>query len=312
MSNTIIDLRDSVFETIHQQAKNDPNLIFITSDMGAWSLTKFRNELPDQFINIGICEQTMLGIAAGLASTGKRVVVYAIIPFLALRSLEHIKLDICMMNLPVTIIGGGPGLAYASDGPTHHGVDDLAALCTFPNLNIYNPATGEAGEKSVNDALSSNRPCYIRLDKEQVPNIKYTSVSSGISSLLEGSQHLIITTGTIVHDVLKVKKKLVEAGYSVSVINIDRIKPLNQEYLQQVISQHSSISVVEEQVYQSGLNSLIPALLIDHQLFLPCKRIGIEDSMIFKYGDRQWTKNYVQLGISQIYKQLKQFISEVR
>ncbi|HCJ66263.1 MAG TPA: 1-deoxy-D-xylulose-5-phosphate synthase, partial [Elusimicrobia bacterium] len=113
-----VDMRDAFFDEVYNIAKSDPNVIFLTADMGAYSLVRFKKELSNQFINVGIAEQNMVSIAAGFALGGKKVFIYSIIPFITLRCYEQIKVDLCCMNLPVTIIGVGVGLTYGSDGPT--------------------------------------------------------------------------------------------------------------------------------------------------------------------------------------------------
>src|SRR3989338_1388709 len=135
-----IDIRDAFFDELFEIAKDDSNVVFITADMGAQSLIRFKGSLSSQFINVGVAEQNMISIAAGLALVGKKVFVYTIIPFATLRCYEQIRNDLCCMNLPVTIIGVGPGFCYASDGPTHHATQDIAVMRVLPEITILNPS----------------------------------------------------------------------------------------------------------------------------------------------------------------------------
>ena len=129
--------RDIIFEEIYQKAISDKNVIVITIDMGAWKFQDFQKNIPDQFYNIGICEQSAISIASGLSLANKKVYVYAISCFPVLRAFEQIKIDICSMNRPVTIIGMGTGYGYSSDGPTHHIIEDVSLMRTLPNLEIW-------------------------------------------------------------------------------------------------------------------------------------------------------------------------------
>ena len=128
MSLDKLDVRDVFFDTIYQQCKNDPNLIIISADMDAFSLRKIAKEFPNQYLNVGVSEQNMINVAAGMALFGKRVLCYSIASFATLRCFEQIKVNLCSLNLPVTIVGAGAGFSFGYDGPTHHGHQDLAAM----------------------------------------------------------------------------------------------------------------------------------------------------------------------------------------
>ncbi len=137
----LVDIRDAFFDKLYNIAKNDSQVIFMTADMAAFGLVKFKNDLPNQFINVGIAEQNMVSVAAGLALRNKKVFIYTIIPFATERCYEQLSVDACGMNLPITIIGVGPGLTYGSDGPTHHGTQDIAIMRSLPKITILNPFT---------------------------------------------------------------------------------------------------------------------------------------------------------------------------
>jgi len=151
MKMSDIDIRDAFFDEIYKCAAKDKNVIFIAADMDAFSLRKYKKDLPDQYINIGVAEQNMIAVAAGLALCGKKVFLYAIIPFITFRCLEHIKVNICSMNLPVAIIGVGSGLSFGFDGPTHHAVQDIAVMRVLPEIEILNPSD------SASSALCARR-----------------------------------------------------------------------------------------------------------------------------------------------------------
>ena len=133
-ADTAIDIRDAFFNQLYEIAAQDRNVVLLTADMGAMAIDRFRRELPDQFINVGVAEQNMVSVAAGMALCKKKVFIYAIAPFVTMRCYEQIKVDISGMCLPVTIVGAGPGIAYDFDGPTHHAVQDMAIMRALPNM----------------------------------------------------------------------------------------------------------------------------------------------------------------------------------
>lgn len=163
------DIRDVFFERIHEHAKENKNIIFLTADMGAYALEAFRKELPDQFINVGAAEQNMIGVACGLALSGKRPICYAIAAFLVYRAFEFIKLDVCDANLPIILVGAGPGLTYRGDGHTHHAIYDVSIVSLVPNLTIFTPHTPEEAAEAADLALENQSPTYVRLYSANAP-----------------------------------------------------------------------------------------------------------------------------------------------
>jgi len=159
------DIRDAFFDELYEIASKDKDVLFLTADMGAFGLEKFKRDLPNQFINMGVAEQNTVSVAAGLALGGKKVFIYSIASFISQRCYEQIKIDLCQMKLPVTIIGSGPGLTYGSDGPTHHAVNDVVIMSVLPDMTIITAQSPEEAEKAVRMAYESETPVYIRLAK---------------------------------------------------------------------------------------------------------------------------------------------------
>ncbi len=163
------DIRDAFFERIHEHARQDRNIIFLTADQGAFALEAFRKELPEQFMNVGVAEQNMIGVACGLALSGKHPICYAISAFLIYRAFEFIKLDVCEANLPIILVGAGPGLSYKGDGHTHHAIYDVSIVSLMPNLTIFTPHTPEEAVKAADSALNNPSPTYVRLYSANAP-----------------------------------------------------------------------------------------------------------------------------------------------
>jgi len=164
----LTDPRDAFFEELLAVASKDKDVILLTADMGAWGLSKFKASLPNQFINVGVAEQNMVSVAAGLALGGKKVFIYTIASFATQRCYEQIKIDLCQMKLPVTIIGAGPGLSYGSDGPTHHATNDTAIMQALPDMIITTVQTAKDAEEAVEIAYRSDTPVYVRLARGEL------------------------------------------------------------------------------------------------------------------------------------------------
>lgn len=189
------DFRDAVFGVIHELMRADPNIVVLNNDHGAFGLNDIRKEFPERAINVGVAEQNMMSLAAGLASSGKKVFVFGIIANL-MRGWEQIKVGICLPKLPVTIIGTGAGLSSGTDGPTHHGVEDVALMRVLANMTIYNPADWVCAEACVRMAYEAGTPHYIRLDKEVLEAIYQPTFdfSKGYAVFgCEGSDAIIAT-----------------------------------------------------------------------------------------------------------------------
>lgn len=165
----MIDIRDAFFDEVYDIASKDHDVMFLTADMGAWSLNKFKENLPDQYINVGVAEQNLVSVAAGLALGGKRVFIYSIAAFITQRCYEQIKIDLCEMRLPVTIIGSGPGLTYGSEGPTHHAINDVAIMKVLPEMMILTPQDPEEAKEAARIAYGRQMPVYIRLARGKLP-----------------------------------------------------------------------------------------------------------------------------------------------
>lgn len=212
------ELRDAFFYTLLEKAKKDKDVILLTADMGAYALKDFAKEVPNQFFNVGIAEQNMVTVAAGLASKGKKVYCYSISSFLVLRAFEQIKVDICSMNSNVTLVGVGAGVEYSYDGSTHHCPNDIGVLRTLPNIKILTPFD----EDTIKIALEESGPTYIRLPKGNVENLPKKTIVPDFYEI-RGGKRYVLTYGMTAHKVLKI---LDELKVDVGLLALTRLKPL--------------------------------------------------------------------------------------
>ncbi len=299
-----IDIRDAFFNEVYAIALKDPNVIFLTADMGAFSLDAFKKDLSSQYINVGVAEQNLVSIAAGLALGGKKVFIYSIASFVTQRCYEQIKIDLSCMRLPVTIIGSGPGITYSSDGPTHHAIQDVAIMRALPEMMIFNPSDPVTAAAAARISYKNDGPVYVRIDKGKLPLLhdNEEDFSDGLALLKKGRDLMIIATGVMVHQAFKVTDELAKHYIDAGIIDLYRIKPINEELLLTFIEQSNRIVTLEEHSIIGGIGSAIIEILVDKGKVLPLKRIAIADKNCVGYGDREWLRSYYRLDIQNIYK----------
>ena len=302
-----IDMRDAFFDEVYNIAKNDRNIIFLTADMGAFSLERFRKDLPEQYINVGVAEQNMISIAAGLTLGGKRVFAYGIAPFVTMRCYEQIKVDLCCMKLPVSVVSVGSGFTYGSDGPTHHATHDIAVMRTLSEITILNPSDPVMASACAKMACCDEGPKYIRVERGKLPILydgKTEEFKEGIAILKQGLDITIIATGMMVHRAIEVSKKLSEYSIDAGVVDLYRIKPVNETLLVNILGKSKKIVTIEENAIIGGTGSVISEMLSDSCLSVPLKRIAANDFHCYDYGDREWINSQLGLDVDGIVKSI--------
>lgn len=296
-------MRDSYFDALYPFFMEDKLTMFISADNGAPSMDKF-SDLPNQFRNVGIAEQQLIGMACGLALEGRKVWVYAIDPFVTLRCLEFIKLDMCAMNLPITAVGVGAGYTYDIMGPTHHGVGVIASMRTWPNLSIYQPSDVATSKAVAALSYLKPGPKYVRFDRKVLPdlqkNLSIDSFNRGIRTVREGKNNdlCIIATGAMVHTAIHVASKLKEQPemLDATVVDFYRLKPANTEALLDYLNTFDLIVTLEEDFIAGGIGSIISEIATDNDLLrsnLQILRIGQDDQFVYDLGGREaiWQKH---------------------
>jgi len=298
MSPADLDMRDAFFDSVYELAAHDPNLIFLTADHAAFSLERFKRDLPRQYFNVGIAEQNMVSVAAGLALSSKRVFIYSIANFVTLRCFEQISVDLGGMNLPVTIVGVGAGFTYSTDGPTHHGIQDVAAMASVPNLTILNCSDAANSGAFARMAYENQGPTYVRIEKGKFPSVYDTGLadySPGLAVLKPGRDGMIVTSGYLVHTALEAARGLQSEGLDVGVLDLYRIKPLNGPLLAASIATTRAVLTLEDNVTTGGIGSMLGTVLCEHSSAHPFRRIAVGDQHCFRYGDREWM--YASYGL---------------
>ncbi|MCX5699140.1 MAG: 1-deoxy-D-xylulose-5-phosphate synthase [Candidatus Omnitrophica bacterium] len=292
-SSDTFDIRDAFFDSLYEIASKDEKVMFLTADMDAVSLRKFREGLKKQYINVGIAEQNLVSVAAGLALGGRKVFIYAIASFMTQRCYEQIKVDICGMRLPVAIIGAGPGITYNSDGFTHHAIEDIAIMRALGGMTIFNPSDPGTAAVAASLAVKSKAPFYVRIDKGMFPFLyrKDQDFEKGLSVLKDGKDILIIATGVMVHQALVVAEELLNHSIDAAVVDLYRIKPVNSKMLLKLIERIPRVITLEEHSIVGGIGSVVGEIIIDAGKSALLKRIAILEDCRLGYGSREWMRS---------------------
>jgi len=283
-----ISQRDAFFDRFYQIAQKDRNVILVSADMGAPSLDKFRSDLASQYIGVGIAEQNMITVATGLALSGKKVFTYAIMPFATLRCYEITRVDLSLMNIPVTIVGVGAGFSYDDSGPTHHSTEDISVMRALPNMTILNATDSVMAAEFAEMSYRIPGPSYVRLDREMLPTIysQDTDFSDGLASQKAGKDITIIATGNMVPKALTISDKLAEHSVDAGVIDLYRLKPINEELLLQAIEPSERLITLEEHFITGGIGTAMAEILADRGKSIPLKRFALPDKYYYAYGSR--------------------------
>ena len=255
-------MRNTLSNLLVSMGENNKKFIVLTGDHGYGLFDKFQKKFPNQFINAGVAEQNMIGLAAGLAKGGFLPVVYGLSSFVPIRVLEQIKIDIAYENLPVIIIGDGAGVVYSYLGTTHQCFDDIACTRSIPNLSIYSPADKQELTYCFNLAYQSQTPSYIRIGKDELGDIHKSELNSlrfnrGLISIkhLTESKYAFIATGSMVIKALTLLDLF--SDLNIDLWSVPAIKPINQKKLELICKKYQKIVVFEEHSKYGGLYSIV-------------------------------------------------------
>lgn len=293
-------MRTEVIEKIYSLMKRDKNIYFLTGDLGFSVLEKIEKEFPDRFFNMGVAEQNMMGVAAGIALSGKKVYVYSIIPFITMRCFEQIRDDICYNDANVTIIGVGSGLSYGILGSTHFALEDIAILRSLPNMTIVSPADGLEAVLAIDTIYHLPSPVYLRIGKKTEPIIYQKpypfKLGKGVI-LTQGKDIAVFTTGCITKNVLQAGD-ILKNKYNIdaAIINIHTIKPIDEELILETSKGKKAIFTVEEHSKIGGLGSSISEIISGYAKMPVVSRIGTPDEFIKHIGSQEYLRDKLSLS----------------
>jgi transketolase len=291
-------LRTAFIRELFEVAKSDHRIFLVVGDLGYSVVEPFASEFPDRFLNVGVAEQNMSGIAAGLALSGKIVFTYSIANFPTLRCLEQIRNDICYHNAHVKIVAVGGGLAYGPLGFSHHGTEDFAILRALPNLTVLAPADPVETALATRAMVSWPGPCYMRLGKAGEPQIHRGRPDFRIGYPLElraGHDIAILSAGSVTHNVLAAAERLQETGVTVAVYSVHTLKPLAADWVSDLAVRFPLVMTVEEHTSIGGLGNAVAEILAE----MPppraqLRRISLPDRFQQRAGSQDFLRrNYL-------------------
>ena len=263
-------MRDHFISTLTKVAEKDKNIILITGDLGFGVLDNFIDKYPNQFINAGVAEQNMTGIATGLGMDGKIVFTYSIGNFNTLRCLEQIRNDACYHDANVNIVSVGGGFSYGALGYSHHATEDLAIMRSIPNIRVFSPCDFWEVQEITKKVVELGGVNYIRIDKSSYLNDDYNDefiVGKG-RILSEGKDLTIISTGGITDLAMKAKKDLLEYNIDCRVVSMHTIKPIDKKIIIDSVKKTRGIVTLEEHSIIGGLGGAVSEVLINEKIYL--------------------------------------------
>ena len=290
-------------ETLLELAKKDKNIIVVTSDSrGSGKLTNFGKALPDQIIEVGIAEQNLVGICAGLSAVGKKVFGVSPASFLTARSLEQIKNDIAYSNHPVTLVGISAGVSYGQLGSTHHSIHDIAVLRAVNNIDIVVPADNFETKEVIKSAVNYKHPLFIRFGKKpmmKLHNGNHNFIIGKAIKLKSGNDLAIISTGETVQRAFKACEILEKLNINSTLISMHTIKPFDKDLFINSITNSKGVITIEEHSISGGLGEKCASIMLENNIQLPFKMLGFPDEYMVN-GSQKDVLDYYKMSPEKI------------
>lgn len=304
-------MRNIFANILLEEAKKNRNIELITGDLGSGVLDNFINELPNQFINAGIAEQNMTGVAAGMAKEGKTVFTYSIGNFPTMRCLEQIRNDCAYHNLNVKIVCIGGGFVYGALGMSHHATEDLAIMRALPNVIVTAPGDLAEAEAITREIIKTEGTCYLRLGKggekrihEDISNYKLGDAIK----VAEGEKVAIFSTGAILEEALNSAKMLNDEGISTALVSFPTIKPIDKNTILEYARKCDLIVTVEEHNIIGGLGSAVAEIIAENNTKSKLLRIGLNDEYSAKIGKQDYLRAHYKINSKNIVERIKMTI----
>lgn len=297
-------MRSALVKTLVELAQDDERIFLLVGDLGYGVIEPFMQRFPDRFINVGVAEQNMTGIATGLALCGRIVFTYSIANFPTLRCLEQIRNDVCYHEANVKIVSVGSGFAYGALGMTHHGTEDLAIMRALPRMTVIAPADVTETMLATRAVVKWPGPCYLRLTK---PDGVVTSPASQFQigralTVREGNDITLIATGGILYNTVAAADELKKQKIGARVLSMHTLKPIDSEAIVTAARETRVIITIEEHSIIGGLGGAVSEVLAEAGLPVTFKRMGINDTFCSQVGSQEYLRKSCSLSAGDIVK----------
>ncbi len=290
-------MRDTFARTLYDVAKAKDNVYIVVADISpASAMAPFQKEFPERFINVGVAEQTMISLCAGLALRGCIAFAYTIATFSVYRPFEQVRVDLCYQDLPVTVVGIGGGLSYSMLGGTHHAQEDIGVVGSIPNMAIIAPCDPLETQAATWACANRTGPTYLRLGKAGEPALTAEAPDpfefGKLRMIKEGTDVCFLSYGPIMKMVVDVAAKIEQEGKkSVAIASVHTLKPLDVEGVRRVLDRYATVVVVEEHSERNGLSGLVKQIAWDSGAKCRLRTHALKDAFIHQFGTQRdmWT-----------------------
>jgi transketolase len=302
-------MRNAFIDELTNLAEKNKKIFLIVGDLGFGVIEEFERKFPKQFLNAGVAEQSMMGMAAGLASAGYQVFVYSIGNFPTFRCLEQIRNDVCYEELNVTIVSIGAGLSYGTLGYSHHTIDDIGVMNSLPGMTIYSPADPQETRIALELSLSCKTPKYFRLGKSGEPEV-FMSVKSNFphwTQITQGQRLILLTSGAITGEAVKAAEILKSDGIEISLCAIPLLKPFTFD--KAYVQNFKHVLVVEEHSISGGLGSLVSEQIALCGISVNLVKLGLPDLVHHELGSQTYLRSYFSIDAEGIVSKVKEMLA---
>jgi transketolase len=311
-------MRDALLERIHGAMASDQSIFFVTADFGSPVLDRIRADHPTRFVNVGIAEQNLINVSAGLALEGYKVFSYAIAPFITMRCFEQIRVSLALLSevraMNVNLIGVGAGYSYVVSGPTHQCYEDITLMRGLPNFQMMSPADHVTAALLFDKCISETGPKYLRLDAQILPAIygdMAPDIANGFNVHRRGGTMCLVATGYMLHTAFTVADRLMARGIKVGIIDLFDLARFSAEGLSKELVQYRAVVSMEEGFAgRGGLDALLYNFIGHHWIDARLINIGVEGGYRFELGTRAELHEQVGIGPDVVTRRLLQFCDQ--
>ncbi len=319
MSVRPIAMRDAFLDRICRAMAEDDQIFFTTADFGSPVVDRIREQFPKRYVNVGIAEQNLINVSAGLAIEGYKVFAYAIAPFITMRCYEQIRVNLALLSevrpINVNLIGVGAGYSYVVSGPTHQCYEDLAIMRALPNVTIYSPSDHIVASALFDRCLENTGPKYLRFDAQVLPVLYepgLPDLDRGFNVHRSDGNICFVATGYMVHTALKVADQLASAGVSIGVVDLFDISGYAADQLQAVLKPYDGIVTMEEGFHGcGGVDAMMFEFIARRGLSTRMLNIGVERGYRFELGTRTDLHEQVGIGVQAVTKSVTEFVQTI-
>lgn len=304
-------MRDAFIRALTEEAEKNDRINLIVGDLGFRVVDDFAAKFPDRFLNPGVAEQNMTGIAAGMALSGKIVFTYSIANFPTLRCLEQIRNDVCYHDVNVNIVAVGGGFAYGILGMTHFATEDLAIMRALPNMTVLAPGDPVETMEITRQAVKLDSPCYIRLGKAGEPVVHGGKIDLQIGRALKlksGTDIALLSTGGMLKTAVETAALLDESGHDTGIFSFHTVKPLDEQAVREIAGKYSAIFTLEEHSVLGGFGGAAAEVLAESKQKVTFKRFGLPSEFSPVTGSQNYLRDYFGLTAEKIAGKIKESI----